>query len=103
MNFRIEISPRAERDGEEISEWLLMHHAGETGLQWLAGMSREIASLETFPKRCALAPESRYFVFEVRQLLYGRKPHSYRILFTIEADVVYILHIRRPGQQLIPP
>ena len=30
----------------------------------------------------------------MRQLLYGRKPHVYRILFTIEGDVVYVLRIR---------
>jgi hypothetical protein len=30
----------------------------------------------------------------VRQLLYGRKPHVYRVLFTIEGDVVRVLHIR---------
>jgi hypothetical protein len=39
---------------------------------------------------------------EVRQLLYGRRPHTYRILFTIEGDVVQVLHIRharrRPGE-----
>jgi hypothetical protein len=30
----------------------------------------------------------------MRQLLYGRKPHLYRILFTIDGDVVYVLHVR---------
>ena len=30
----------------------------------------------------------------MRQLLYGRKPHVYRILFTIEGDAVYVLRIR---------
>jgi hypothetical protein len=34
------------------------------------------------------------FPFEVRQLLYGRKPHMYRILFTIDGETVKILHIR---------
>lgn len=53
-----------------------------------------IASLATFPKRCPLAPETVSFPFEVRQLLYGRKPHVYRILFTIEGDTVNVLHIR---------
>jgi hypothetical protein len=34
------------------------------------------------PKRCPLAPENASVPFEMRQLLYGRKPHFYRILFT---------------------
>jgi hypothetical protein len=39
-----------------------------------------------------LVPENQEFPFEVRQLLYGRKPHLYRVLFTIEADLVVVLH-----------
>jgi hypothetical protein len=27
-------------------------------------------------------------------MLYGRKPHVYRILFTIDKDTLYVLHIR---------
>jgi hypothetical protein len=27
-------------------------------------------------------------------LLYGDKPHVYRILFSIEGDIVFILHVR---------
>jgi hypothetical protein len=27
-------------------------------------------------------------------LLFGRKPHAYRILFTIKDDVVYVFRIR---------
>ena len=57
-------------------------------------MEDAIASLATFPKRCPIAPESARFPFEVRQLLYGRKPHVYRILFTIENNTVNVLHIR---------
>jgi hypothetical protein len=30
----------------------------------------------------------------MRQLLYGHKPHMYRILFTVKGDVVYVLRIR---------
>jgi hypothetical protein len=39
-----------------------------------------------FPERCPIAPENARFNFEVRQLLYGRKPHLYRILFTMSLN-----------------
>jgi len=45
-------------------------------------------SLANFPERCALAPESNHFPFEVRQLLYGKRPHTYRILLAIRGDTV---------------
>ena len=81
MAFRIEITSEADLDGEDILEWLLSQHAGDTGIRWFVGLEEAIASLATFPERCPIAPENTQFPFEVRQLLYGRKPHLYRVLF----------------------
>jgi plasmid stabilization system protein ParE len=94
MTFRVEVSAQAESDAELILEWLMSQHAGETGLRWFFALEAAIGSLATFPERCPLAPESVRFPFEVRQLLYGDRPHIYRILFTIAGDTVNVLHIR---------
>lgn len=94
MKFRVEVSAQAERDAEEILDWLLAEGAGETGIRWFHGLEDAIASPSTFPGSASIAPESARFSFEVRQLLYGRKPHVYRILFTIEGETVKVLHIR---------
>ena len=94
MTFRVETSAEAERDAEEILHWLLEQEAGEAGLRWFLALDAAVASLAKYPERCPLAPENVRFPFEVRHLLYGRKPHVYRILFTIEGDTVYVLHIR---------
>jgi hypothetical protein len=51
-------------------------------------------SLVELPERRMVAPENSRFPFEVRQLLFGHKPHQYRVLLTIEADTVIVLHIR---------
>jgi plasmid stabilization system protein ParE len=99
MTFRVETTAQAERDAESILEWLLSQHAGEAGTRWFQALESAIASLTEFPKRCALAPEDRVFPFEVRQLLYGHKPHIYRILFTIQDETVYVLHIRHGRRQ----
>jgi plasmid stabilization system protein ParE len=99
MTFRVETSAAAEKDAGEILHWLLAENAGETGLRWFLALQTAIASLAEFPARCALAPESAEFSFEVRHLLYGHAPHVYRILFTIEDDRVYILHIRHGRRQ----
>jgi plasmid stabilization system protein ParE len=94
MIYRVETSAEAELDALTILEWLLAQHAGDAGLRWFLAMEDAIASLGTFPERCPLAPESTRFPFKVRHLFYGRKPHVYRILFTIEGDIVHVLHIR---------
>lgn len=94
MAFRVEPTTRAKQDLDAILEWLLAHEAGESGLRWFRKLREAIASLSELPQRCPLAPENAEFPFEVRQLLYGRKPHRYRVLFTIDGDMVVVLHIR---------
>lgn len=94
MAFRVEITSQAERDAEGILEWLLSEGAGQAGISWFLNLDEAFRSLTAFPERCAIAPENTRFRFEVRQLFFGRHPHTYRILFTIDADRVRILHIR---------
>jgi plasmid stabilization system protein ParE len=94
MAFRVEPTARARQDLDDILGWLLAQGAGETGLRWFFKLEEAIASLAEFPHRCPLAPEDKEFAFEVRQLLYGRKPHQYRVLSTIDGETVVVLHIR---------
>jgi plasmid stabilization system protein ParE len=99
MTFRVETTAAAEQDADEILGWLLSEHAGDTGIRWFVALQEAIESLAKFPARCPLAPENTVFPFEVRHLLYGRKPHVYRILFTIKEQTVYVLHIRHGRRQ----
>ncbi len=101
MAFRVRTTARAKRDLDDILTWLLSQEAGEAGLRWLQGLRETVATLADSPKRCALAPENAVFPFEVRQLLYGRKPHAYRIIFTIEENTVFVLHVRHGRRQPI--
>jgi plasmid stabilization system protein ParE len=67
-----------------------------------ARFEEAIPRLESFPLACGLAYESRYFPEEVRHLLFQiRKGRSYRALFTVRGNTVYILAIRAPGER--PP
>lgn len=101
MAFRVEISLQAKQDADAILDWLIEQYAGEAGLRWYQRLEAAIQSLANMPERCPLAPENAAVPFEMRQLLYGRGRHRYRILFTIDGNRVIILRIRRPGQQLL--
>lgn len=94
MAFRVELSDRAQGDIAAIFEWLRSQQAGDAGQRWFVALRSAIRSLANFPFRCPLAPENQDSPVEVRQLLYGRRPHVYRILFAIEGETVQILHIR---------
>jgi plasmid stabilization system protein ParE len=101
MAFRVKPTAQAKRDLDDILERLLSQEAGETGLRWFQGLRQAVAPLAGSPQRCALAPENAVFPFEVRQLLYGRRPHVYRIIFTLEGNRVSVLHVRHGRRQPI--
>jgi plasmid stabilization system protein ParE len=66
--------------------------------QWRKGLLKAAQTLDLFPERCPLAPESGRQL-EIRQLVYG----VYRILFTVTKDTVYVLHIRHGARQPLKP
>jgi hypothetical protein len=46
-----------------------------------------------------MAPENDEFEEEIRQILYGKRQHRYRILFTIREQTVIVLHIRHGARE----
>ena len=68
---------------------------------WFRDLMNTIATLQDKPKRCAFARENDDFAQEIRQLLYGKGRNKYRVIFTIEEDIVYILYVRHSAQSSI--
>jgi plasmid stabilization system protein ParE len=93
MAFRVEILPVALLDAEDAYLWW-RENVPRRADAWWNGLYEAIFSLEEFPYRCALAPESEELGMDVRQLLYGKGPSTYRIYFRIVGDdLVRVLHI----------
>ena len=92
-HYQVIILPSAERDIGEAYEWLVEQDA-EAAIRWYNRLLEVIFSLDTFPERCPLAPESEFFNVEIREIFHGRRQHKYRILFTMRENEVYILHVR---------
>ena len=99
MAFDVEITQRAKQDLDSILHWLASEGAGDAGLRWFHGLHDSVASLANSPRRCSLAPENTAFSAEVRQLIYGKPSYAFRILFTIDCEVVRVLRVRR-GRRL---
>lgn len=60
-----------------------------------------IKTLARLPERWPIAPENEFLSqVTVRQMLFGKKPNVYRVLFTIVEDEVRVLHIRRATMDL---
>ena len=98
MTYRVHIQPSAEADLEDAYRWIA-EDAPLAAARWYKGLVEAIQTLGSFPERCPVAPEDSAFPETIRQLLYGRRQHRYRILFTVQDDRVEILHIRHGARK----
>jgi len=96
MAYRVNLTARAGRDLEQLFEDI---HARDSraALAWYEGLKEAILSLQGHPQRCPVAPEDK----RLRHLLYGHKPHIYRVIYRIleGPKQVEILHIRHGARR----
>ena len=100
MAYRVRILPRAQRDLVNIYRTI---EAGtsDAALSWYLGLREAIRSLRNSPNRCPVTPQDR----DLRHLLYGNKPHIYRVICRIAGkhSRVDVLHIRHGARQAFSP
>lgn len=82
---------RAERDLASIYEQINVEGSA-AARKWYLGLTGAISSLEQHPNRCPTTAENP----NLRHLLYGYKPHVYRIIYSVveKPKRVEVLHIR---------
>jgi toxin ParE1/3/4 len=96
MAYLVKLMPRARRDLRLLFDHIRARESA-AAFRWYKGLEREILRLEEAPNRCPAAPESG----KLRHLLYGRKPHVYRIIYRVleEEKQVDVLHIRHGARR----
>ena len=98
MAYVVKIFPRAERN---LSRLYTRNHAehSDSALRWFEGLKESILSLREYPHRCRVTPENP----ALRHLLYGHKPHIYRVIFRVveRQKWVEVLHIRHGARQRV--
>jgi toxin ParE1/3/4 len=96
MAYSVNLSARADRDLDELYDSINAEQS-DAALRWYLAFADAIIKLEERPYRCPLAPENGKF----RHLLYGSKPHIYRVIFRIleKQKRVEVLHIRHGARQ----
>src|SRR3984885_1131572 len=82
MAYRVEFAARAARDLEIL---YLEKNAAESRMaaRWYNGLEEAVFTLETRPQRCPVAPEAQAAKRTLRHLLYGKKPHVYRVIYEV--------------------
>ncbi len=103
MKYRVRLTGKAEQDVSEVLGWFRDQSAIEAGVRWFARLMAQIDKLETMPKRCGLAAESEDLGLEIRELHLGRRRGTFRLLFQIRGQVVYILRVWHSARDAVSP
>lgn len=100
MAYAVNTTPRAERDLAQLYRQIDVEHS-EAAREWYLGIKEAILSLERHPNRCPLTRKKD----NLRHLLYGRKPHVYRVIYRVVENKlqVDVLHIRHGARQKLKP
>jgi toxin ParE1/3/4 len=95
MTFRVRLLPEAAEDAEKLY-WRVVEVAPLRGQEWYNGLIAALYTLNSNPRRCPIVSDPPLSKRQVRHLLYGTKPHVYRILFRVleEHQTVEVLPIR---------
>jgi plasmid stabilization system protein ParE len=96
MVYLVKMSARAERDFTNLYNDIHAEQS-DAAWKWFADFRDAILSLSHLPYRCSVTPEKD----ELRQLLYGRKPHIYRVIYRIleKKKAIEVLHIRHGARR----
>ncbi len=100
MAYDVRISREALEDLRRIYK-IIEADSSLAAEEWFLGLEAAIFSLEELPGRTPKTPETP----DAHHLLYGNKPHVYRIIYTIRQDspVVEVAQIRHGARRPFRP
>jgi toxin ParE1/3/4 len=88
QKYRVEITAIAESDIQEIFKYIASDNKAAAD-ELVKEIGRQIDSLEQFPLRCPVIPESRELGKVYRHIIYG----NYRTIFRIDGSKVVIIRV----------
>ncbi|HKB99034.1 MAG TPA: type II toxin-antitoxin system RelE/ParE family toxin [Terriglobales bacterium] len=100
MTYLVEFTSRAVRDLEIL---YIEKNAAEsyTAARWYNNLELAVYALALHPQRCPVAPETRSVKRKLRHLLYGKRPHVYRVIYEVDEKwrAVLVLAVRHGARR----
>jgi len=100
MTYRVELTERAARDPDIL--YVEKHATGSPAAAcWYNRIEEAVYRLERSPYRSTAAPQAEKSRRPLRHLLYGRKPHVYRVIYEIDEkrQLATVITIRHGAQE----
>ena len=100
MDYKVELTAEARSNIRDIYGYIGASKS-QAAASWYRGLRMVIFSLDRLPGRGSPTSEDLRF----KQLLYGNKPHVYRIIYRIDEPLsrVLVVHIRHGAQGAFLP
>lgn len=103
MTFHVEVSARAERDADAIVSYLKKRSQAGAA-RWVEAFGDTIGSLASSAEQHPLAPEDADHAESIRNAFFKTpRGRTYRAIYILRGGVVFITHVRGPGQDQISP
>jgi len=96
MKYAVIVTPESERNIADAFSYIYDRSRTSAG-RWIRGLYHAIESLQQFPHRFGIAPDSRFVGEELRHLIYK----SHRVIYRIEErhQIVRVLHVRHGARR----
>ncbi len=95
--YRVHIADKAFDEIKSQFHYI-QEESPRAAVNWLRAIHSAIDTLEQMPRRCPHARENEHTDDELRQLLFRK---NWRVLFTIEEDIVHVVRVRHARQREI--
>ncbi len=100
MKYRITLFSFALSDLDQAYQFAA-DQAPDVATRWLVRFQATLQSPDESPERCPLARENKNVEMELRELLFGKRPNVFRVLFTIHEGEVRVLRILRAQRRFL--
>ncbi len=103
MTRRVVFTAPARAGAIEAARWLATKSPAAAA-RWLVGLEKAVATLGSGPLRHPLAEdESATMGTPIREILSGRRPGVYRVMYTVEDNAVVIHEVRHAARGPVEP
>lgn len=103
MAYLVALTAAAEAEIAETVEFI-ERYSPDAARRWIERYERAIESLAQAPHRFPLAPEAERHNIELRVALFGKRRHTYRVLFVVDSDrSVVVVSVRHGARDYWSP
>lgn len=102
--FDVVLLAEADDDIARNASWWAKNHSVRQAETWFYAVHEQLRELRYSPESYPLSRENDNFPFEIREMLVGLgSRRTFRAIFTVRGDVVYVLHVLRCSQDRLHP